>query len=493
MTLSASAKGALVSSRKDTPLLLAAGAVLLLAVTLLLWPALRAVPVWDDLYSLIAIDVTASRGRPTIAATGDLIGFWRPAELWLNAVLRPLDPDALLPVKLVSLGLHALKVAALVALVRRVAPAVPARYAYVAGFVALVHPIAVSAIIQIDTVSEALAAAAIAWALAFVLDAMQHEGRARHTRLAGVAVCCAIALLGKESALPAVMAMPLAGFVAASSRRKAVPDLVKLGVVLAALCFALLAARYALGYGRPAADDGRYQIGFGINVVKNLLTVVGSLAFLGNTVSLINDRHATALLGFVPVLLGLLVVCRALLFRREAFLSTYDLPTSLACALVALAATSAPALAPMISEHNTALPSGAFLAAVLGAVAAAAFVDTPRGRSLAALAAVLAIVSGLVAMRDKANAAAGVGKIVAETRDAITALALKQEHVRVCIVPEDGRAYSIYRLAAQRWMPEEILWAQHRFPGKDISYVTEQSGPDCDLSVPDFATADPSR
>lgn len=455
----------------------------------LLWPALSGVPFWDDLYSVMAIDIAASRGRPSVAVTGDLMAFWRPIELFLIATLGSLDPVGYLPVKLVSLGLHAVKALAIALLVKRLAPGLPPLCLVLCALVALAHPISVSAIVQIDTVSEAIAAAAIAWALVLVIDAVRTTGRARHVRLAGVVVLSALAVLGKESAVPAVAAMPLIGFIAAPDRRASLAALAGLTLALAVVGIAFVAARYGLGFSTPTTTDGRYAIGFGMNVARNLATIAGSLAFFGNTLALIGERDLTALVGFVPAVLAAGLIGLAALTRRKALAKALDGRAFLALLVMALAATAAPALAPMISEHNAALTSGAFLPAALALTAAAAFVSGKRAVYLAAFAAVLAIAMGLVAMRQKAEAAAFTGHTVAGARAAIDTALYASDRLLVCMTPAEGRAYSIYRLPAERWMEEEILWARRNWPAKPVTAELRPAGPDCDLVVPDFPPA----
>ena len=449
-----------------------------------LWPALSTVPYWDDLYSLIAIDVAASRGRPAVAVTGDLMGFWRPIELMLIDVSRHIDPVGYLPVKLVSFALHAAKALAVAFLVRRLTPRLPASVPLAAGLVALAHPIAVSAIIQIDTVSEAAAAAAIAWALYCTLDAVTVTGPARRMRMIQVAVLSGLALLGKESALPAVAALPFAGLIAARNRKEVLPALARLTIALALICVVFLAVRYGLGFWRPQTGDDRYQIGVGFNVLRNIATVAGSLSFFGSTVSLVADHRTSAAIGFAPIIVAICLVARAALWRRAGLVAAVDGRAVLACVLMALAAVSAPSLAPAISEHNADLPSAAFLSVAMAITAAAAWVCGRTAMRLLAATALMAVVLGLAAMKEKAAASAQVGAAVADVRRNISTVLQSRDGVTVCIAPGEGRAYSIYRLPAERWLGEELLWARHLFPGKTISQ--HSAGPGCDIVTPNF-------
>jgi hypothetical protein len=70
-------------------------------------------------------------------------------------------------------------------------------------------------------------------------------------------------------------------------------------------------------------------------------------------------------------------------------------------------------------------------------------------------------------------------------------LAERQDKVLVCIAPRNGRQYSIYQLPAEKWMPEEILWARHRWPGKVIGFGSDTAGRACDLVVPNYPVATP--
>ena len=451
-----------------------------------LWPALSGIPFWDDLYSVMAVDAAAARGRPPFAVTGDLMAFWRPIELTLIALLRPLEPEGFVWVKLASLCLHAAKAVAIALLVRRIAPSLPRAVSIFAGLIALVHPIAVSAIVQIDTISEAIAAAAIAWAFLFVLDAVAAEGRERLLRLCAAAALGAVALFGKESALPAAAALPLAGLIAATDRRKAFAILFGFGLVLAMAAVVFIGLRYALGFSLPATNDGRYNVGFGANVAKNLATIAGSLSFFGNTASLIGQRNPVAAIGFTPVLIAAGLVVVAVLRGRLAFLGPVNARIVWAAIVMALAATAAPALAPMISEHNAALSSAGALPAGLAIIAAAAVYLGPRGMQIAALAGGLAVVLGVVSMTEKSAAAAATGARAGAVRTGIASLLEHQDRVMVCVTPTGGKGYSIYRLEAERWVAEEVLLARAAHPGKMIDARLSDASAACDLTVPNL-------
>jgi hypothetical protein len=387
-------------SQRASPALASAVLLTILAILViwLLWPALTTVPFWDDLYTPLAIDDAASRGRPSFAATGRLT-FWRPLELVINSVLRPLDPVHYLPVKLIAVGCHVLKVIAVVLLVSRlvrrqqVAP-------LIIGAVALFHPAAVSAVVQIDTVSESIAAASIAWALLLTLQAVEEETGARRLILSVVVILCAVAVLGKESAVPAVAAIPIVGFIAASDRRRVTGDLAALTAILAAVGIGYLLVRHGLGFSRPISD-GRYDIAFGPNVAQNIATVAGSLVYFGNTVSLLGGRNAGALVGFVPFLMMAAVIAVALVRRPHEVLSLLNLRPIAACLVMALAATIAPSLAPMISEHNAALTSVALLAPVFALINAVVRVSGPPVERSALVLAGFAILLGALSIREK--------------------------------------------------------------------------------------------
>lgn len=469
---------------------MAAGLAIVMAVTAaaILWPAISAIPFWDDLYTILAVDITAARGRPSFLATSDVIAFWRPLELFFNSALKNIDPVTFVPVKLLSLASHAVKAVAVAVLVGRLVKA-PAVAVALAGAAAMFHPAAVSAAVQIDTLSEGFAAAAIVWALVLVLDAVEMDDAPRRRRLAGVAVLCAVAVLGKESAAPAVAAMPVVALIAASDRSRVFRDLVVLACVLGAIGVAYLLVRAGLGFGRPVTQEGRYELLFGINISKNLLTVAGSLAFFGNTAALIGERSRVAALGFVPALLALSVVGVSLIRHRRALFALIDTRALAACVVLGIAAVIAPSLAPSISEHNAALPSGPLLAALFALVIAAGAVSDRLVRGVAASAAALAIAFGAVSMRAKAVAAADVAHVVGTTRAAIAEQLRRKDKVVVCVTPSEGRMYSIYRLPADRWVQEEALLARYLHPGKTVDVEMRDDATGCDLSVPNFPPA----
>lgn len=459
-------------------------------VTMALWPALTGVPFWDDLYSLVAIENAAKAGRPAFAVTGDMMAFWRPIELFLIALLRPVDPVGILGVKLASLGLHGLKALAVAFLVRRLAPGLSPSIAVVAGLVALAHPIATSVIVQIDTISEGIAACAIAWAFVLTLDAAAAQGAARRMRLLGAAALGAVALFGKESAVPAVMALPLVALIAAPDRKAIFLDLVWFGVLLAAAIAVFVGLRFSLGFSMPATNDGRYNVGFGANIAKNLATVAGSLSFFGNTVTLIGNRVPAASIGFAPVLVGAGLFAVALLRRRRETLTLIHGPAVFAAIVMALAATAAPSLAPMISEHNAALPSSAAIAIALALIGAAATALGTQALRIGALAAMLAVAFGITAIMQKSDAAAAMGERIAGVRAEIDTFLYGHDTLTICVTPTDGRAYSIYQLPAERWIGEEVVLARHTWPAKTIGGMLAPAGnAGCDLVVPNFPPA----
>lgn len=453
----------------------------------LLWPAIVSVPMWDDIYTLRTIDETARHGRPVFAPTGDMILFWRPLELVINALLRPLDPAALAPVKIASIFFHLLKILAVALLVGRLVKT-SAVATIVAGVVALFHPAAVSAIIQIDTISESIVAASIAWALLLMLLAVDEDDGRRRALFATVVLLCVVTILGKESGAPVVAVLPVVGFIAASKRRRILPDLIAMTVILGAIGIAYLLVRSGLGFGKPTNTGGRYDITLGLNVPVNLATVAAFLAYFGNTLALIGDRAWTALSGFIPLLLAAPLIVVAFVRHRREMAAILDGRGLLACSVVAIAATIAPALAPMISENNAAPASAAVLAVVFALVIAAARVCGRTGTTVAVLAAATAIVLGAVATRQKAVATANVGAVVETTRAQIARFAADHDRIRLCVTPREGRQYSIYRLPAERWMLEEAEWTRHLFPTKTVDLQINTSGRDCDISVPNFSS-----
>ncbi len=221
--------------------------------------------------------------------------FFRPLEHFVNAVnLSLVGPDSSALSLGVSLAGLLISTCLVFAIARRLSPDRRAFPLLAAGYFAL-HSSAVSAVIQIDTISQQYATV---FALFAVSWSISGAARGRSVHFAGLVVLWFFCLVSKETSLGLVFACPLAVlFVKGTCPRLArmtSRDLLVLGLCAsaAALAIYLLArsasdANMALERIMSVREGTHYRPSFDpINVLRNTFQLAAATSYLGSTLDL---------------------------------------------------------------------------------------------------------------------------------------------------------------------------------------------------------------
>jgi hypothetical protein len=218
--------------------------------------------------------------------------FFRPLEHFVNAVnLSLVGPDSSVLSLGVSLAGMLISTCLVFAIARRLLPNRPAYPLLAAGYFAF-HSSAVSAVIQIDTISQQYATV---FALGAVSWSISGPARGRSLQFVGLVVLWFLCLVSKETALGLVFACPLAVLFLKGTcprlKRMTSRDLLLLGMGASAVALAIyLLARSASGahmglerfvsiregtHYRPSLDP--------INVLGNTFQLAAVTSYLGST------------------------------------------------------------------------------------------------------------------------------------------------------------------------------------------------------------------
>ncbi|HVW70112.1 MAG TPA: hypothetical protein VHB68_14135 [Steroidobacteraceae bacterium] len=329
------------------------------AALLVYFPTFRTRPVFDD---FAHVEFAARQGW-NLLHMGPV--FFRPIERILIGVNWLLFGANFWLVKLVAVAVLVLKAGLVHEIAKRiVSPAWPWAPAVIAA-IFLAHPMHVSAVGKIDTVSEDLAAlfALLVVLFAFVAaeaNDAKDSGKALRA-VVGAAVMVFFGMLSKEAFAGVAAATPFMFATAlGSSQRGSRRLLAGLLALEGALGAGYLVLRHASGFSLAAPNGaGRYQLHFGLNVIKNIAAELGSIGFPGSTLAVF------VRLDIVHVIIsaGLLIVFVAL-FRERLVDMTFGAGTLPAvrrrAVLIVLLATVAAffptCLIPdLVSENQTAL------------------------------------------------------------------------------------------------------------------------------------------
>ncbi len=173
-----------------------------------------------------------------------------------------------------------------------------------AGFAAALFvfsPAAVSALFQIDTVSQALATCAIVWLFLLLFrlrDDLAREpvGAWRPAFFAATAAACLACLATKETTLGAFAVLPLAAWIPGPESERSGKVLLRIYLpVLTGFLAYLLVRTVLVGIPLGAQGVGRYGVDAGpLNVLKNVAQLQFTAVFPGNTVRLMTGQSGWA-------------------------------------------------------------------------------------------------------------------------------------------------------------------------------------------------------
>lgn len=388
---------------------------LLVLVILVYWPMWRIEPYADD-FGVMAL-ATSGWERPYAGQH-----MFRPLELFAVRLSLFLNDD-LVSVKAFSLGGFLVTIVILFVIARRLAPhggALP----FVASALFACHPINVSAVIQIDTVSQQFATVAVVTAFAWYLGGPESRGWLYH--LVG-AFLIAAALFSKEVTIGAVLTLPLAVILGdLFGRSRSWSDIrgkfiLMLGYV-GALLLIYLALRLSVGAAFFSAEQARYAFTLSpTNVMMYAVMVIGASAFIGSTLDLflVDNPFGAAVSVILSVLFnglavfGLFTLLRTRSSWRE---ERFSLSVITAAALLMFASVFPAMLTAWPSELHTYLPLpfyvlvASFLALRGWASLARGFDWSPRLAALSGIAGTAALcIWMLVAINQKLAHAEATG------------------------------------------------------------------------------------
>jgi len=244
--------------------------------------------------------------------------FWRPFEgLVAYASLR----SAYDLHKVVQLGVFALTGWG-VALVARRLSFRPLQAGSAAALF-LFSPIAVSALFQIDTVSQALAGCGALWLFGLLLRVREGvlgpSGRWRLLPFVATAAAGLACLMTKETVLGVYCVLPIAAWFAGTGRERSGRALLRLSAPLLLALAAYFAARVLLvGIPIGAQGAGRYEADPSpLNVLRNVAMVAFGAVYPGDTVRLMTGQAGAW--DLVPLAVAAAVLAfAAAAVRRDA-------------------------------------------------------------------------------------------------------------------------------------------------------------------------------
>jgi hypothetical protein len=280
---------------------------------LIYYPLLQARPIFDDIAHM---EFAAAHGWDLLRM-GPI--FFRPFERVLIGVNWMWSGNNFWLVHGVALAALVIKTSLVYSIVRRLTERASAWLALLAALIFLTHPMNVSAVGKIDTLSEDLAAlfallgARLALASVRNSDDTVPAGAMKNAVLAAGAVF--MGMMSKEAFAGFAAALPFMFAVAVGTRQRAARQVLGVLVLSEALAAgAYFTIRLASGFPLTGAliHTARYQLRFGANVAMNIAAQLGAIAFPGNTVAVfvnLNILH-------IAVSAGLLLLAAVIAVRR---------------------------------------------------------------------------------------------------------------------------------------------------------------------------------
>jgi len=375
----------------------------------------------------------------------------------------------------------------------------------------LAHPMNVSAVGKIDTLSEDLAAtfalAVVNLALRSVRGPQAPPDPGLQPRVFLAAGAVLLGMLSKEGFAGMAVATPVLFVVATGTRdssgRRALLILLTTLAMAAAAYFAL---RLASGFPLTGALEktDRYQLHLGFNVLKNVVAEICSILFPGNTLKIFVGFDAV----HIAISSALLLTVSALAYQRLHALATVlrngARERRMAAILgVALLASFFPScmITELVSENATAEALPIIVISVTGIFAFGSqrqFVNWP----VIPVVSVFAVLWLAAATGDKAAAARDVSVRAYEIGDRIAAAYNEKPKARVTVcfapgslsahprkysvlsMPDDFAAYfQLYRVRMAQ--PAPLVTAVN------LSGDSSKEHPPCDISVVGFTVSGP--
>src|SRR5882757_2320474 len=251
---------------------------------LIYYPLFRARPVFDD----VAHMEFAARHGWNVLHMGPL--FFRPFERMLIGINWMLSGNNFWLVRTVALAALIVKTSLVYGASRRWVNHANSWIPWLAALLYLTHPMNVSAVGKIDTLSEDLAALFALLVVNLALSSVRGaDGAAAPALVRKVLLAAAAVFLGmasKEAFAGMAAATPVLFFLANGTRDRAARR--ALAALLAALAIAAVAycsLRLASGFPLTGALEkaSRYELHLGGNVAMNMAAELGSILFPGNT------------------------------------------------------------------------------------------------------------------------------------------------------------------------------------------------------------------
>lgn len=435
-------------------------------------------PAWQ--ISPYADDFTVMRAAETGIANGAYAGqyMFRPLELFIVQLSLFLQGNPQL-VKVVSLAAFLLSVVLLFWLAVRVRPSDLALPLIATGLFAC-HSIPVSAVTQIDTVSQQLATLATLAVFGWYLFGPQARPLRYHAVGAGLML---LALTSKEVSVGAVLALPvalaLADLLSGSRSLVAVRNRAIIMAATAGVVFAIyMGLRYWAG-SILFVDDGleRYTLleNGPANVLKNVVLLLGAVSYMGSTleVFLLEDPLRIAASVALTIafnglaVLGLLATLRDLRAQRA---ERAELAPVVAAGVMLGASLFPIAITGWPSELHAYLPAPfyALVAAFFALRGWRALRDrlrvTPRVMNRAGIAAFAAGCCWLLlGASEKVAWSAAVGARSQAFYEQLTAWYLEEdapaESALACLVEDEpGPVYSVFAMSTYSLVQPMVGW-----------------------------------
>ena len=470
-------------------------AVVILATIFIYAPGLSFAPFWDDYLRVAEARVHGFN------IFHDYGTFFRPLEQLVNALNLAVSGENWALSHTASLIVHLFCGLAVWRLVSRLCGGIPLA-PEIAAAAYLLHPMMVSTVLQIDTLSQLLSGFFALLTLNLLVacrDPLQWRC------LVGVAALTLLGLLSKESypgfalITPVLTVLVSVGRQSTGSTRAILWVFVAHGaaVCAAGLLYAALRLSMVAGHG----DGGRYAIDLGWNAIKNSAMLLGSGAYLGNTVSLFQQIAPVEIaLAVLPaVVIAVLIIWGFAGAKRSAPVAAplgdfrAEMLPLVILTLATLAGLVPSILATAVSEHQASM-SLAFMIALAvcltGRAAPRLTISRRWFRTVLLVGVAGTLVMMAVASREKVTLAGETSRraegIRARIMDAMATKPADEEFVVCYSVDRPFRDYSIYRMSTRRII-EGVIHPHYLAtvrPGISAGF-REGSGQGCHIAFPD--------